>query len=451
MKKNNKVLIIIGVILLNVLVLFMLGQSMLGKTSEYDKTLAEARMYAEQELCSKSIDKYNDAISIKDTLSVRLEMIEVYEKGMNIGEFTNAYDVFNAIGYIVEDYREEKAAYENACEFFMRYGKYEECATALMQARDLHITSDKIEELREQVRYQYERRYSMYETVLPCYDGYYTVSADGVYSHLDDEASPYSDGTYTYVSSFSEGYAFAKATHPDGSEKSFVINEEEQRQIYLDGVDTSSGVGAGNDKDGNKVLLLSCKVGEKYKYYKINGKEAFGDYAFAGRFRNNVAAVMESEGKWKLINGTGKAIVDKTFTDVVLNEFDECAPKGIIIANDGNGYHLYNHKGQQIGDFTCDGAKAFVDSYAAFKDGEKWGFVDTEGKIVIKAQYDDAKSFSNRMGAVKNGDVWSFINPQNEVVIEETFEDVDYLNEKGICFVRIDGYWSNLEFYYTGE
>ena len=42
MKKNNKVLIIIGVILLNVLVLFMLGQSMLGKTSEYDKTLAEA-------------------------------------------------------------------------------------------------------------------------------------------------------------------------------------------------------------------------------------------------------------------------------------------------------------------------------------------------------------------------------------------------------------------------
>lgn len=93
----------------------------------------------------------------------------------------------------------------------------------------------------------------------------------------------------------------------------------------------------------------------------------------------------------------------------------------------------------------------FVDSYAAFKDGEKWGFVDTEGNVVIEAQYDDAKSFSNRMGAVKNGEVWSFINPQNKVVIEETFEDVDYLNAKGICFVKIDGYWSNLEFYYTGE
>ena len=112
MKKNNKVLIIIGVILLNVLVLYMLGQSLLGKTSVYDKTLAEARTYAEQELCSKSIDKYNEAISIKDTLSVRLEMINVYEKGMNIGELTNTYDVFNAVEYILDDYREEKAAYE---------------------------------------------------------------------------------------------------------------------------------------------------------------------------------------------------------------------------------------------------------------------------------------------------------------------------------------------------
>lgn len=451
MKKNNKILIIVGVILLNVLVLYMVGQSLLGKTSEYDKALAEARTYAEQELYSKSIDKYNDVLIIKDTLDIRLEMIEVYEKGMNIGEFSNTYDVFNEIEYIVEDYRDEQEAYENACDFFLRYGKYEECAVALMQARDLKVTSDKIEELRNQVRYQYERNYSMYDTVLPCHDGYYTVSSDGVFSHLDDEASPYSDEIYTYVSSFSEGYAFAKAPYPDGTEKSFIINEDEQRQVYLEGVETSSGVGAGKDKDGDQVLLLSCKVGEKYKYYDASGKEAFGDYLFAGRFRNNIAAVMENEGEWKLIDGTGKAIVDKTFTDIVLNEFDECAPKGIIIANDGSGYHLYNHEGQQIGDFSCDGAKAFVDSYAAFKTDDKWGFVDTKGKIVIEAQYDDAKSFSNKMGAVKNGELWSFINPKNEIVIEETFEDVDYRNSKGICFVKIDGYWSNLEFYYTGE
>lgn len=451
MKRNNKILIIIGVLLMNVFVLYMIGQSFLGGTSEYEKALAEARTYAEKELCSKAIDKYNDAIAIKDTLDVRIEMIGVYEKGMNIGEFVNTYDIFNAVKYITEDYREDAAAYEQACDFFLRYGKYDECATALMQARELKVTSDKISEQREQVRYKYERRYSMYETVLPCFDGYFAVSAEGEYSYLDEEASPCSDGAYTYLSSVSEGYAFAKATHPDGTEKSFIIDTEEQRQVYIDGAESSSGIGAGVDADGERVLLLSCRIGDRYKYFRADGGEAFGDYVFAGRFRNNVAAVKDGENSWRLINGTGNAVTETVFTDVVLNEFDECAPKGIIIADDGSGYRLYSHEGKPIGDFTCDGAKAFVDGLAAFKSGDKWGFVDAEGNIVISAQYDDARSFSNGMGAVKNGEDWSFINSKNETVIEEKFEDVGYLNAEGVCFVKIDGYWSELEFYYTGE
>lgn len=451
MKKNNKILIIVSIILLNVLVLYMVGQSLLGKTSSYDKHLEQARAYAQQELCSKSIDKYKEALTVKDTLAVRLETIAVLEKGMHIGEFANTYDVYNTVNSIVEDYREDAAAYESACDFFFRYGKYDECAKALMQARDLKVTSDKIEELRQKVRYQYERKYSMYDTVLPCMDGYYTVSADGTYLHLDDEGAPYSSGAYTYASSLTNGYAFAKAAHPEETEKSFIMNEAEQRQVYLEGVTSSSGVGAGEDKYGNTLLLLSCKVGERYKYYTVDGKEAFGDYLFAGKFRNNVAAVKETEGSWKLIDATGRAIVDTVFTDVVLNEFEECAPKGLIIANDGSGYHLYNYKGKQIGDFTCDGAKAFVDDYAAFKKGELWGFVDAEGKVIIEAQYEDAKSFSNKMAGVKKGDMWNFINVNNEIVINEPFEDVGYLNDKGICFVKTDGYWSNLKFFYTGE
>lgn len=451
MKKSNKILIIIGVILLNVLVLYMIGQNLMGKTSEYDEFLAEARNYAKEELCSKSIEKYEDALAIKDTLDVCLEMIPVYEKGINNGEFGNVYNIVSTLRYIIRDYRNDAAAYEEACDFFLRYEKYEECADALIQARDLNITSEKIEKLRSDVRYQYQKNYSMYDTVLPCYDGYYTVSKNGAFLHLDDEASPYSGASYTYLSSFSEGYAFAKSDYYDGTEKSFIINENEQRQVYLENVESSSGAGVGKDENGNQILLLSCKIEDKYTYYNINGEKAFGEYVFAGRFRNNVAAVMKSEGEWKLIDGTGEAITDETFTDVVLNEFDECAPKGIIIANNGEGYHLYNHKGEQIGDFVCDGAKAFVDSYAAFKKGERWGFVDVEGNVVIDASYDDAKSFSNQMGAVKNGETWFFINSDNEITVEETFEDVDYLNSKGICFVKINGYWCNLKFYYTGK
>lgn len=449
--KNNKVLIIVGVLFLNLLVVYMVGQSLLGKSSQYEKTLAEAREYAKQELCTKSIEKYNEAIITKDTVDVRLEMIEVYEKGIDIGEFTNTYDVISAVTSMVDTFREETVVYEAACKLFMKYNKYEDCAKILMQARDFHVSSDKIEEAREKVRYQYTKYFAMYKEVLPIFDGMYAVTTENAYTFLNDEGSPELDTEFTYASSFSEGYAFVKNIHPDGSERSFIIDKKGVRQTYLNNVESSSGVGKAKNKQGNDVLLLSCKIGDKYTYFDIAGEKQFGEYTFAGRFRNNVAAVQESEGKWKLIDGTGKAITDKTFSDVVLNEFDECSPKGFIIAKDGDKYHIYDLKAKQIGDFSCDGAKAFVDDYAAFKQGEVWGFVDNKGKVIIQPQYEDAKSFSNSMGAVKSGDVWKFISPKNEVVIDETFEDVNYLSDKGICFVKIDGYWSYLKMYYTGK
>lgn len=449
--KNNKVLIVAAVVLLNVLVVFMIGQSLLGKTSQYEKLLAEARSLAEQELCSKAIEKYNEVVSTKDSYEIRIEMIDVYEKGIEVGEFTNTYDVFSAITLIVDNYRTEPKVYEAACELMIKYGKYEDCANVLMQAQDLKITTEKIEEYRKAVRYQYTKYFAMYTGVLPAFNGMYTVKTEDGYTFLNDEASPDSKSTYIEASSYSEGYAFVKTAHPDGNDRCVIIDKDGERQVYISGVESSSGVGKAKNKSGDDIYLLSCKVGDVYKYYDINGNESFGEYAFAGRFRNNVAAVKESDGTWKLINGAGEAVTEKTFEDVVLNEFDECAPKGFIIAKSGDKYRIYNINVEQIGDFSCDGAKAFVDEYAAFKSGDSWGFVGTDGTVVIEPQYEDAKSFSNKMGAVKTGDGWTFINPENEVVIQEVFEDVDYLNDKGICFVKDDGYWSYLKMYYTGK
>lgn len=454
--KNNKILIIVGIILLNVVVIFMVGQNLFGKTSQYDKTLAEARAYAEQELCSKALEKYNEAITIEDTLAIRLEMLELYQKGIDIGEFTGTYEIFTSVDTMVQTFREDVTAYEKACEMMLKYNKYEECAKVLMFAREQKITSEKIEEYREQVRYQYIKNYSMYKEVSPSFDGMIKVLTEEDYTFITDEASPDYDYTYLEASSFSEGYAFAKVDYPDGTTRSIVVNKDGQRQSYLKGVESSSGVGRAENKDGENIYLLACKVGEKYKYFDINGKEFEGEYAFAGRYRNNIAAVMESEGAWKLIDGTGKAIIDKTFSDVALNEFDECAAKGFVFAKTGDKFHLYaydaeNETLKQVEGFSCDDAKPFWGKYAAFKSGELWGFVDQQGKVIIEPQYEDAKSFSNSLGAVKIGGEWNFINPKNEIIIQETFEEVGYLNDKGICFVKSDGYWSYLKMYYTGE
>lgn len=446
--KNNKVLVIIGIIFLNLLVVYMVGQSLLGKGNKYDETLVQARTYADEELCSKSLAAYREATALEDSVELRMEMLKVYHQGLESGEFTQLYSFYSEITDMVETYREDIRVYEKACELFMEYEAYEECAEILTLAKDFHVTSKKLEKVRSNIRYKYTKNFCMYSEVFPECNGMYTVLDDDSYTYLDAEASSAIDKGYIYASSFSQGYAFVKIADSEETEKSFVINQSGQRQFYIEGAVASSGVGKAQDNEGEEVLLLACNMGENYQYYDMNGKKMLGEYVFAGRFRNNIAAVQEAEGEWKLIDGTGKAITKTVFEDVVLNEFDECAPKGLIFAKKDGKYHLYDMQGKQIGDFSCDGAKAFVDDYAAFQEGDMWGFVNAEGKVVIESQYEDAKSFSNKMGAVKIGEQWSFINPSNKIVIEGNYEDVSYLSDKGICFVKENGYWSYLEMYY---
>ena len=450
--KNNKVLIIIGVILVNILVIFMIAQSFMGKETEYDIALREARAYSEKELCSKAMEKYNKALIEEDTLALRIEMLDVYEKGMEIGEFRETYDIFTFAEETVETYREDPAAYERVSDLYMKNGKYEECANILMEARKLFVTSEKIEEYREAVRYKYVKNFSMFNGILPAYDGMYVAQNEEIFRYLTETGSGAFDGSYKFASGFSEGYAFVTQESPDGTLRSFIIDKNGQRQTYFDGIDESSGFGRVTNSEGIITgYLLACKSGDKYGYYDGQGEKKFGEYAFAGRFRNNVAAVMIEEGKWQLIGVDGKPVTDTVFEDVILNEYDECAPKGLIFAKSNGEYRLYNTKAEPIGKFTCDYAKAFVDGFAAFQKDGVWGFVDSEGKVVIEPQFEDAKSFSNGLGGALGFEGWTLIKSTGESVTDETFEDVDYLNASGVCFIKQNGYWSSIRMYYTGE
>lgn len=447
--KNNKVLIIIAVVLLNALVVFTAVQSLMNQTDEYGDAVAEARAFAEKELCSKSIKKYKEALEMTDSSDLRMEMIDVYRKGIQIGEFSGSYEIFRFIDESVQAYSDDAEMYEKACEMYTEYNKTEECAELLLQAKQLGVTSDKIEECRENIRYKYSKHYATYTDVVMATDGTFAVQlANGRYTFLGDTGSV-AGGTYLLASTYSEGYAFVKTTHPDGEDRSVIIDKSGERQVYLSGVVSSSGVGKITDGEETKYYL-ACSTGETSKYFDINGNEVFGDYAFAGRFRNNIAAVKEKTGEWRIIDGKGNYVTDTSFSDIILNESDECSARGTVIAKTGEKYHLYSLSGEQVGDFSCDNAKAFVGEYAAFERDGLWGYVSADGKIVIQPQYKDAKSFSCGLGAVLTDEGWMFVNADNEVVINEAFKDIGYLNSKGVCFVKTNNErWSYIKFYYN--
>ena len=448
--KNNKALIIICVILLNILVVFMISQAFYGKESDSERLLRLARTCTEQNLCRKALGYYNEALTYEDSLDVRIEMIQVYEKAVETGEFQSINNVFTNVQEIVELYPGEVKAYEAVCGFMEKYEQIETCVELLMQAEDRKLVSQTLADLRERVRYIYKLSYTMYSNVSSEYSGSYLVQIDDVYSLLTSGLGNIAGG-FSYASSFSEGYAFVRIGDENEEFMSCIIDRAGIRQCYLENVTESSGVGLGANTEGEAILLLACKVDGKYTYYDLTGKPVFGDYLFAGRFRNNVAAVKESENSWKLINALGEPIVDTVFEDVILNEFDECAPKGRIFAKTEGKYYLYDMTGTRIGDFSCDDARPYIENVTAFKVDGKWGFVDTEGNVLIQPKYDDAKAFSKGIAGVQQEGVWTFVDSGGEIVIQGDYEDVGYMGSNGLCFVKMDGRWAVLQMYYIAD
>lgn len=447
MSKNNKPLVIIGVILLNILVVFMTVQSITGLGN---KAIDEARTYAEQDLCSKSIEKYQEVLAEKDTLNVRLEMIDVYERGLEISEITSIYNVNTFLEESIDKYSKSPKIYEAACDLMLKYNQYEDCAKILMQARDMGVKSDKIEEYRNTARYKYRKNYSMFSKVYPESYETYLVDSDGEFSFIKTDMSSLINQTYSNATSFSDQYAFVQTETEEEGVRSFIINQKGVRSCYFDDVTESTGVGMGKIK-GTQSYLVACKSDETYKYYDITGKELFGDYTFAGRFKNDVAAVKNSDDTWSVINTEGKVVADG-FDDVIINDNNECSSRGVIIAKKNGAYHLYDYKTlKQIGDFSCENAKPIVRGPFAFEKDGKWGYADLDGNVVLEPQYDDAKSFSNGLASVNNGGSWQCINQKGEIVIDESFEEIGDLSDSGILFVKTKGHWCYLQFYYVGE
>ena len=92
---------------------------------------------------------------------------------------------------------------------------------------------------------------------------------------------------------------------------------------------------------------------------------------------------------------------------------------------------------------------------AAVQIGDKWGYINHRGEVVIKPQFDDAGKFSEGLAAVKISDKVGYINHVGEIIIEPQFDDAGHFSEgdgrlpgvEGWAIVRIGYQWGyiNLE------
>ena len=128
----------------------------------------------------------------------------------------------------------------------------------------------------------------------------------------------------------------------------------------------------------------------------------------ANDFHEGRAAVRRGSDEWTFIDKTGQEITKQRFKSDLKNS--------LVVTTD------------------------FSEGLAGVKVGDKWGFIDTKGKMVILPQFDEALKFSEGLAAVFIECRWGYIDKTGALVIKPRFK---FASEFSEGLAAVDPYPSN--------
>lgn len=392
---------------------------------QYKNNIKTADEWVEEGLYQRAILKYKQAITYKSTEENWKKMLTAYEK--RYAEDSRILDEYmSSLEEAISHYPDNVAFIKKLANFYWELGDYDLMYECLQDAEVNGVNDKAIKELKQKVKYSYAINYDEYLEVKPMSGMSYAFYNGEFWGAVDAEGEIVLDDVCQYASSEnSEGIRVY--TLDIGSR--LLAADYMVLGIFPFEV-TEAGVFSED--------LVAVKKNESYNYYDSFAKEQFGGFEEAGAFQNK-KAVVRKKGKDFFINKEGKK-TGKEYADIVVDGNGYYTAGEVIVAAEKEGqYCLYSEKLKKVKGFTADKIDICTsDNVMAFEENEKWGFVDSEGKVIIKPEYEDAKSFSNGLAAVCKDGKWGFINYQNEVVIDYQFADAAYFNNGGSCMVRTD-------------
>lgn len=210
----------------------------------------------------------------------------------------------------------------------------------------------------------------------------------------------------------------------------------------------------GGNATGNEYDLLPYKTADRWGYLDQTGKSVINpQFSEADLFQEGLARVENTAHKVGYISTSG------AFTIAPAYEAGLPFSEGLACVVPASGQISYvDTKGTVK--FVVENARearSFHDGLAAVRIGEKWGYVDLDGRLVITPSYSKAASFSNGRARVEKqtgpfDSKAGFIDKNNQVVVPMEHGDVSsfsqnravvkvqekygYLDEKGAYAIR---------------
>lgn len=428
--KNYKFLIPIALIAVFACSIYMKFSTNIEKSRLYETNLQAARESRELGVWVDAEKYYKEALSYGESAELRVEIGQMYVEALQSGKAVEWGQEANA------KYPKEISVYEFLSDTYLGGRDYAACFQVYDQMQKLGLQSEAVEETIASIEYEYYQ------------DGQYAdagIYSGGLCAVKTGESWGYTNLTgkevikpkYAYAGPYASGVA--PVIDFDGD--AYFIDENGNKKIVVENVEQIEMLGLIENN------LFSLYDGKSVGFYHPNGEMVFGGYEEATSIGNGVAAV-KTDGKWCIVDSQGTELSSERYDGVVQDE------KGVICRNDRifvektGYYYLIDSKGNRIGEQKFEAADPFNGSgYAAVQIEGLWGFVDTEGKVVIDPEYEEAKSFSNGYAAVKKGNAWGYIDIDNKLVIPAQFEGAMDFNSSGAAYIKEYNSWKLIVLY----
>jgi hypothetical protein len=288
-------------------------------------------------------------------------------------------------------------------------------------------------------------------------EGMAQVSKDGKWGYIDKTGKEIVSPQYElFGGDFSDGLA---AIFVDG--QFGYINKSGDEVIepqFDEASDFSEGLAVVRDSDTGYISFID-KTGKKvietpyyYQYDVIPGYDLFNE---------GLLWVFNEDSKYGAIDKTGKVIVDLIYDEPTYQldggEYGNRSyyfSEGLAIVGEDLNRVIIDTTGKEVAKLQqYDGSEYFyvsdyIDGLATIRTGDytmyKWGFIDKEGKEVIKAQYDHAKDFSEGLAAIRKSHKWGFVNNAGQEVITPQYDDA-YSFQEGLAWVKTGEKWGAID------
>lgn len=139
--------------------------------------------------------------------------------------------------------------------------------------------------------------------------------------------------------------------------------------------------------------------------------------------------------RYGYIDEDGKIITDAVFDDTLESVYFSSAvnplydvpetPPVLIPVKKGEKWGYIDRNGKVRIDFKYDRANVFSEGKACVKLDNKWGYINTEGKSIIPFTFDEAYNFIHGVSCVASNDKYGFINDEGNWLVKPAYS---YLN-----------------------